>query len=491
MDNQDSNLVERKLSDGDNGNLPQYPHKLKMRNDIIDEIIEKPVQHIVVDQNLEGAINVGFIFLFFISIQSIITMIQQFGWPQEIILRSLKCVASDSITLIMINSVYGLSTIYEYLLIKLLISSKIKILLFRLIHYPLIICFIFSPMYLMHNTSPFIKMVGYMQILVFALKIQSYFSTNHLLYLKKTKKFDEMMKEYNEKISKKDKKISRKDSFHTQERILGIIDPSNKFPNNINLKNFYYFILFAPTLVYELQFPRTTKIRWFYLFKQFVQAILLFVIMMWLMSTYISPSFKTHKEIDFLFIMKISFHNMFPNFLIWIISFYIFFHCILNIICELTYFGDRCFYLDWWNASSLTEFWRKWNVPVHEWALRHLYVDSIFILKMSESRAGVIVFIFSAILHEVIACFGFSQIKLYFFLGMLAQIQGIMIEKIFLKNVNKRIGNIFMWLNLILGQPFLIAVYMSEWYQKYYTDPCSIWCQKVPFAFPSFRLNAS
>lgn len=34
---------------------------------------------------------------------------------------------------------------------------------------------------------------------------------------------------------------------------------------------------------------------------------------------------------------------------------------ICNAFAEITYFGDRQFYLDWWNSTTFEEFNRKWN----------------------------------------------------------------------------------------------------------------------------------
>lgn len=39
-----------------------------------------------------------------------------------------------------------------------------------------------------------------------------------------------------------------------------------QYPDNLNLADLYYYIL-APTLCYELNFPRTQRIRKRYLFK--------------------------------------------------------------------------------------------------------------------------------------------------------------------------------------------------------------------------------
>ena len=48
-----------------------------------------------------------------------------------------------------------------------------------------------------------------------------------------------------------------------------------------------------------------------------------------------------------------------PFTVLWIIIFFIVFECILNAAAELTYFGDREFYQDWWNSTTFDEFARK------------------------------------------------------------------------------------------------------------------------------------
>jgi hypothetical protein len=37
-----------------------------------------------------------------------------------------------------------------------------------------------------------------------------------------------------------------------------------------------------------------------------------------------------------------------PNHVIWLITFYCFFHSYLNVLAEVLRFGDREFYRDWW-----------------------------------------------------------------------------------------------------------------------------------------------
>lgn len=46
----------------------------------------------------------------------------------------------------------------------------------------------------------------------------------------------------------------------------------------------------------------------------------------------------------------------------WLLMFYSFFHCWLNLLAEITRFGDRKFYKDWWNSLYLDEYWRNWNL---------------------------------------------------------------------------------------------------------------------------------
>lgn len=62
-----------------------------------------------------------------------------------------------------------------------------------------------------------------------------------------------------------------------------------------------------------------------------------------------------------------------PNTALWILMFFSFFQFFLNILAELTYFADRQFYKEWWNCKDLGEYWRLWNLPVHDWFLRHMY----------------------------------------------------------------------------------------------------------------------
>ena len=91
-----------------------------------------------------------------------------------------------------------------------------------------------------------------------------------------------------------------------------------------------------------------------------------------------------------------------PGSYIWLIFFYLFFHALPNFSASLTQFADRRFYSDWWNSGNLGEYWRKWNHPIQNWLVRHVY----FPLKRrgySNDSARLITFTVSAVFHEYIA----------------------------------------------------------------------------------------
>jgi diacylglycerol O-acyltransferase-1 len=147
------------------------------------------------------------------------------------------------------------------------------------------------------------------------------------------------------------------------------------YPQNVNFPNLMYFCV-APTLTYQLNYPRTPKIRWRYVLTLVIRLIVTFIITAFSMQQYIKPtlasSLDAMQNTDFLQICETLLKLSIPNSYIWLLIFYIYFHLWLNLLAELTRFGDRCFYREWWNARTIEEYWRNWNLPVHYWMVRHL-----------------------------------------------------------------------------------------------------------------------
>lgn len=55
-----------------------------------------------------------------------------------------------------------------------------------------------------------------------------------------------------------------------------------------------------------------------------------------------------------------------------------------------------------WNSTSWDEFSRKWNKPVHQFLLRHVYTSTMRSYKLSKTSAMLITFLLSAAVHELV-----------------------------------------------------------------------------------------
>jgi sterol O-acyltransferase len=146
----------------------------------------------------------------------------------------------------------------------------------------------------------------------------------------------------------------------------------------------------------------------------------------------------------------------------YLIVFYMVFDVGCNGFAELTRFADRQFYTDWWNSNSWDEFARNWNKPVHEFLLRHVYLESINTYKMSKTNATLVTFLFSSIVHEFFMAFTLRLFVPWLFFFQMSQVPLIYIFRHpFFKN--SRFGNHFFWFGLLLGVPLLTILYGREY----------------------------
>ena len=150
----------------------------------------------------------------------------------------------------------------------------------------------------------------------------------------------------------------------------------------------------------------------------------------------------------------------------WLLMFYCIFHSYLNLWAELTYFSDRRFYSDWWNAPNLGEYWRKWNQPVHNFLIRHVYYSARR-KGVSGSISMVLTFTLSAAFHEYILAGIISRVNFVAFNIMMANIPIIILQRQMKNQINGNTNNMLFWLfYIILGQPF--GVLFS--YYQYFED---------------------
>ena len=113
---------------------------------------------------------------------------------------------------------------------------------------------------------------------------------------------------------------------------------------------------------------------------------------------------------------------------IWLGNFYLIFHTWLNLLAELTQFADRRFYSDWWNASNMSEYWQKWNIPVHNFLLRHIYLP-VRRQGVSSSLCLLSTFTFSALFHEYVVIGVFAVVNGIAFSLMMACVPIIAMQR--------------------------------------------------------------
>lgn len=269
------------------------------------------------------------------------------------------------------------------------------------------------------------------------------------------------------KASTQNRKLKRSSSLPSRdlEQLMNkTIDV--RYPYNLTLKNLYYFVC-APTLCYELNYPRTDRIRKSFLLRRVIEALFLLQLELALCQQWIVPTLQ--KAIDP--IHKLDATRMFerllklsiPNHLMWLIFFYWFFHSVLNVLAELLRFADREFYRDWWNSETIVYFWQAWNIPVHKWCTRHVYKP---LLRSGYSKivAQLIVFLLSAFFHEYLVSVPLHMFKLWAFSGMVAQIPLAALTSWMSKRYSPHYGNMVVWTSLIIGQPMAVLAYVYYYY---------------------------
>ena len=165
---------------------------------------------------------------------------------------------------------------------------------------------------------------------------------------------------------KEAKKINKNEAEETAlETERGLV----KWPDNLTTGDISYYML-APTLCYELNFPRTNRTRKFFLLRRVLEVVLGTNLMLALIQQWIVPnvihSLVPFHSLDWPLTIERLLKLSLPNHIIWLVFFYIYFHSFLNTLGELLNFADRDFYQDWWNSPNLEKFWQNWNLPVHK-----------------------------------------------------------------------------------------------------------------------------
>ena len=98
-----------------------------------------------------------------------------------------------------------------------------------------------------------------------------------------------------------------------------------------------------------------------------------------------------------------------------LLNIYLWFESIPNAMAELTYYADRQFYVDWWNACSVEEFIQKWFKLPYIFFYRHGFVPMVVKYQIDQNLARVVTFIIYAISMELILVLSLGVYKMYIF----------------------------------------------------------------------------
>nr|AAV31083.1 1,2-diacyl-sn-glycerol:acyl-CoA acyltransferase [Euonymus alatus] len=234
---------------------------------------------------------------------------------------------------------------------------------------------------------------------------------------------------------------------------------------DVNIKSLAYFMV-APTLCYQISYPRTPYVRKGWVVRQFVKLIIFTGLMGFIIEQYINPIVQNSQHPlkgNFLYAIERVLKLSVPNLYVWLCMFYCLFHLWLNILAELLCFGDREFYKDWWNAKTVEEYWRMWNMPVHKWMVRHIYFPCLR-NGIPKGVAFVISFLVSAVFHELCIAVPCHIFKLWAFFGIMLQVPLVLITS-YLQNKfrSSMVGNMMFWFSFcIFGQPMCLLLYYHD-----------------------------
>ncbi|KAK1163430.1 diacylglycerol O-acyltransferase 1-like [Acipenser oxyrinchus oxyrinchus] len=235
------------------------------------------------------------------------------------------------------------------------------------------------------------------------------------------------------------------------------------YPNNLTTGNLYYFLL-APTLCYQLNFPRNVIIRKWFVARRALEIVLLSQLMIAMIQQLIFPlilkSSRLFTEMDMTAKIKHVMELVAPNNFIWIILFYWFCHSVLNFMAELLKFGDREFYADWWNSDNLNRFWTTLNLPFHKWSMRHVY-RPLLMQGFPQWQAQVIVYMVSAALCEYVIAIPLEMFRFWIFATIVLQAKMTLLLGRFSSG---NYGNCLVWLCMLMGPPIAVLTYLHDYY---------------------------
>ncbi|KAH7141320.1 MBOAT, membrane-bound O-acyltransferase family-domain-containing protein [Dactylonectria estremocensis] len=239
------------------------------------------------------------------------------------------------------------------------------------------------------------------------------------------------------------------------------------YPRNLTWGNYCDYI-FCPTLCYEIEYPRTSSINWTSLIAKIIATFGCIFLLTIISEEFILPVLvdaSTRLEIvrgsvseSALILAETISWLLFPFMLTFLLVFLVIFEYILGAFAEITCFGDRHFYSDWWNSTDWMEFSREWNVPVYSFLRRHVYGASR--PRIGRSGATVITFLISAVGHEIVMACITKKLRGYGFVCQMLQLPIVMLQRTRWVRGRQTLNNVCFWCSMILGLSLICALYV-------------------------------
>ncbi|KAI1493256.1 sterol o-acyltransferase-like protein [Biscogniauxia mediterranea] len=238
------------------------------------------------------------------------------------------------------------------------------------------------------------------------------------------------------------------------------------YPRNLTWSNYIDF-LFCPTLCYELEYPRNKSINWTSLIAKIVATFGCIFLLTVISEEFILPVLQESRgRLDavsslsetLLIVAETISWLLFPFMLTFLLVFLVIFEYVLGAFGEMTRFGDRHFYSDWWNSTDWMEFSREWNIPVYSFLRRHVYATSK--PAIGRNMATLTTFLVSAIGHEIVMACITKKIRGYGFICQMMQLPIVMLQRTRWVRAHKTANNVLFWISMILGLSLICSLYV-------------------------------
>lgn len=311
------------------------------------------------------------------------------------------------------------------------------------------------------------KIFLFLHSMVQLMKMHSYSFYNGYLW--------NIVEELNESrgLLKKSDTLSKEVVDHLNESVefcqseLASQSTTTPFPGNLTWGNFFQFTMF-PTVVYQIDYPRTPRIRPHYLFKKLAAVFGVIMLMIVVAQTTLHPIAMRAISLRSLPLKERLCHypllllDIVPSFfLIYILDFYLIWDAILNAIAELTRFADRDFYGDWWNCTSWYEFSKLWNKPVHNFLLRHVYHSSLSAFQLNKQQTTLLTFLLSSVIHELAMFVIFHKLRGYLLIFQMLQLPLIYLHKLPFMKDKDTLNNALFWAGIATGPSIMCTLYLT------------------------------